>query len=109
MNVMLIIKYSSSVMQGKRKLCECHTRFFFFCGEGTLRSCTKLNPSVSTYRSTLELMKPNYLRMWNSYNLGKMMWKCPKKNLYGSEFTQHSNEIKYLNGDTIHQVHITKK
>ena len=27
MNVMLIIKYSSTVMQGKRKLCECHTRF----------------------------------------------------------------------------------
>ena len=26
---MLIIKYSSTVMQGKRKLCECHTRFFF--------------------------------------------------------------------------------
>ena len=25
---MLIIKYSSTVMQGKRKLCECHTRFF---------------------------------------------------------------------------------
>ena len=28
MNVMLIIKYSFTVMQGKRKLCECHTRFF---------------------------------------------------------------------------------
>ena len=22
-------KYSSAVMQGKRKLCECHTRYFF--------------------------------------------------------------------------------
>ena len=28
MNVMLVIKYSSTIMQGKRKLCECHTRFF---------------------------------------------------------------------------------
>ena len=27
---MLIIKYSSTLMLGKRKLCECHTRFFFF-------------------------------------------------------------------------------
>ena len=26
---MLIIKYSFTVRQGKRKLCECHTRFFF--------------------------------------------------------------------------------
>ena len=29
MNEMMIIKYSSTAMQGKRKLCECHTRFFF--------------------------------------------------------------------------------
>ena len=27
MNVMLLIKYFSTIMQGKRKLC--HTRFFF--------------------------------------------------------------------------------
>ena len=26
---MLKLKYSSTVMQGKRKLSECHTRFFF--------------------------------------------------------------------------------
>ena len=25
----LIIKFTSTVMQGKRKLCECHTRLFF--------------------------------------------------------------------------------
>ena len=30
MNVMLMIKYFSNVMQGKRKLCERPTRFFFF-------------------------------------------------------------------------------
>ena len=29
MNVRPIIKYSSSVRQDKRKLCECHSRFFF--------------------------------------------------------------------------------
>ena len=29
MNAMLIIKYPSTAMQGKRNLCECHTRFFF--------------------------------------------------------------------------------
>ena len=28
MNVMLIVKYYSTVMQGKRKLYESHTRFF---------------------------------------------------------------------------------
>ena len=28
-NVVLIKKYSSIAMQGKRKLCGCHTRFFF--------------------------------------------------------------------------------
>ena len=28
MNVMLLIKFSSAIMQGNRKLCECHTRFF---------------------------------------------------------------------------------
>ena len=33
MNVWLIIKYSSTVMQGKRKLCECHSRIFFFAGK----------------------------------------------------------------------------
>ena len=27
---MLLIKYFSNIMQGKRKLCECHTRFFYF-------------------------------------------------------------------------------
>ena len=30
MNVVLIIKFSSTAMQGKRKLCECHTRYFSF-------------------------------------------------------------------------------
>ena len=30
MNVRLIIKFYSVVMQSKKKLCECHTRFFFF-------------------------------------------------------------------------------
>ena len=29
LNVALIIKFSSTVMQGKRKLCECHGRFFY--------------------------------------------------------------------------------
>ena len=29
MNAMLIIKYSSNVMQGKRKLCECENRYMF--------------------------------------------------------------------------------
>ena len=29
MNIMMIIKYSSTVMYGKKKLCECHTRFFW--------------------------------------------------------------------------------
>ena len=28
MNVMLMIKYSSTVKLGNRKLCECHTRIF---------------------------------------------------------------------------------
>ena len=28
MNVILIMVYSSTVMQGRRKLRECHTRFF---------------------------------------------------------------------------------
>ena len=28
---MLIIKYSSTVMQGKKKLCECHARFVSLC------------------------------------------------------------------------------
>ena len=28
MNVELLVKFSSSVIQGKIKLCECHTRFF---------------------------------------------------------------------------------
>ena len=28
LNVVLIIKYSSTVMQNKRKLCEYHTKFF---------------------------------------------------------------------------------
>ena len=28
MNVVLIMKYSSTLMQGKRKLCVCHTRKF---------------------------------------------------------------------------------
>ena len=28
MNVVLIIKYSSTVMEGKRKLCGCQTKFF---------------------------------------------------------------------------------
>ena len=31
MNAMQIIKYSSTVMEGKRKLYECHTRFFHLC------------------------------------------------------------------------------
>ena len=31
MNVVLIIIYSSTVMQGKRKVCEYQTSFFSFC------------------------------------------------------------------------------
>ena len=27
---MMIIKYSSKCIEGKRKLCECHTGYFFF-------------------------------------------------------------------------------
>ena len=29
MNIMVIIKYFTTVMQSKIKVCECHTRFFF--------------------------------------------------------------------------------
>ena len=30
MNVVLIAKFSSTVMQAKRTLCECHNRLYFF-------------------------------------------------------------------------------
>ena len=47
MNVMRTIKYSSTIMKGERKLCECHTRFFFIIIQRTLFRyfCFQVNSS----------------------------------------------------------------
>ena len=71
MNVMLIINYSSTVMQGKWNLCECHTRFFFLLWkyddqktpntytEKHKHSCTKISFQVLQDKTPFRNFQPN--------------------------------------------------
>ena len=43
MNAELIIKFSSTVMPGKRKLCECHSRIFITFGIFIINKSKKIN------------------------------------------------------------------
>ena len=56
MNVMLLIKYSSTIMQGKRKLCECLTRFFLLLGS-TARTCYFLKCYIFKMADPLKKMQ----------------------------------------------------
>ena len=56
MSAVLIIKLSSTVMQDKRKLCECHTRFF------TLFYDLKINLSyISIHKFVFMRQEYNFL------------------------------------------------
>ena len=42
----MLIKYFSTIMQGKRKLCECHTRFLFYAKTSIEKSYIKQKKTI---------------------------------------------------------------
>ena len=57
MNIGLIVKFSSIVMHDKKKLCKCHSRFFFFPfgGREEKFKCTKNFERMFKYYFSLSL------------------------------------------------------
>ena len=77
---MLIIKYSSTVMQGKRKLCECQIRFFFEIEKEKMiwkfprsHTCPQINSDkvfcFSFWKSgDVKQNKTRYQKFWQNIN-----------------------------------------
>ena len=71
MNEGLITKYSSTVMQDKRKLFKCHTRFFFIC-----RYCFLRKQKPIKHFNILDVQKS--IRITTGKSFGNVTWMIKK-------------------------------